>query len=362
METLTWNELRERLVAECRARKWRLPTRERLKKLRDSGQLPKALPLYEKGKRGRSWRFEVSTVGAYIRAEELRRASGKRVQSWKRIEQRERHDILRAWLADPDAPIPRNAIAEALEEFSALIRGFAPTLYPYIERPVGPFEDDRLDGAHTAIESVLDAGNIHDDLRAPAEAMLEILTFRDEDGNADDVNLAELLEPVRQRAGPFGRLGGIEGICGIVREIPLNELLTQPRKLLDAVTDDELRESARTFAGLFHSLERIANVASVIMNVIEKAKANETLRSDVRLDWLKPVTDGASLIKKQAQSELWATLLCGSALVNIWRIRKDPDSLIGLRTAIQTIDTLATMVEQTNFVKNEKKSAPALNP
>jgi hypothetical protein len=362
MEPLTWKELRERLAVECRARKWPPPSRQRLKKLRDSGQLPKALPLYEKGKRGRSSRFEASTVVAYIRAEELRRASGKRVQSWKRIEQRERHDVLRAWLANPDAPIPRDAVAEALEEFSGLIRGFAPTIYPYIERPVGPFEDDRLDGAHTAIESVLDAGNIHDDLRAPAEAILRILVFRDEAGNADDVDLAELLEPVRQRAGPFGRLSGVEGICSIVREIPFNELLTQPRKLLDAVTDDELRESTRTFAGLFRSLERVANVASVIMSVLEKAKANETLRSDVRLDWLKPVTDGASLIKKQAQSELGATLLCGSALVNIWRIRKDPDSLIGLRTAVQTIDTFATMVEHTSFAKKEKKLPPALNP
>jgi hypothetical protein len=318
--------------------------------------------LYEKGKRGRSWRFEAGTVAAYVRAEELRRASGKRVRSWKRIEQRERHDVLRAWLADTDAPIPRNAIAEALEEFSGLIRGFAPTLHPFIERPVELFEDDRLDGAHTAIESVLDAGNIHGDLRAPAEAMLRILAFRDEDGNADDVDLAELLEPVRQRSGPFGRLGDIRGICGIVREIPLNELLTQPRKLLDAVTDDELRESARTFAGLFRSLERVANVASVILGVLEKAKANESLRSDVRLDWLKPVAEGASLLKQQAQSELGATLLCASALVNIWRIRRDPDALIGLRTAVQTIDALATMVEQTSFGKNEKKLTPALNP
>lgn len=354
---LTYEELRERLLAECRARKWRPPSRQRLKKLRDTGQLPKAIPLYEKGKRGRSWRFEPSTVAAYIRTEELRRASGKRVRSWKRSEQRERHDILRAWLANPDAPIPRNAIAQGLEDFSGLIRGFVPTIYPYIEHPVLMSEDDRLEGAHTAIESVLDTGNLHGELRALAEALLRILVFRDEDGNADDVDLAELLESVRQKAGPFGRLSGIEGICSIVHEIPFNELLTQPRNLLDAVTDDELRESTRTFAGLFRSLERVADVASVVMSVLEKAKANEDLRGDVRLDWLKPITEGASLLKKQAQSEFGATLICGSALVNIWRIRKDPDSLIGLRTTVQTIDSFATLVEQTSFAKKKSTAA-----
>lgn len=349
METLTRKELRERLAAECRARRWRVPSQKRLKKLRDTEQLPKAIPYYEKGKRGRSWLYDASTVAAYVRAEERRRASGKRVRSWKLTDRKEKAAALRQWLARPEHPVPRELIGETLEDVSKLFQQIAAALYTYVERPVGPLEDDRLDGAHAAIESTLDASGLRDEMRAAAEALLRILIFRDEQGDAEDVDLAELLEPIRQRAGPFTSFSGVSSICEAVSAMPLNELLTRPRQLLDQVTDEELLASTQATAGLFHAIERIANVANVIMEVVTKARGDERLRGDVRLDWFKAITDGARALTTFVQSDLAPSFICASALANVWLFRSDSNRLQGVHVMVNTMGTFASIVEQSSF-------------
>jgi hypothetical protein len=350
MGDLTYDELTSRLGAECGKRRWRVPSKPRLKKLRSAQVLPEAK------RYGREWRYPAETVAAYIRAEEVRRSTGKRVRSWKLVERRDKVHTLRAWLADLDQPVPRELIAEMLEELSTVLRRFAPVLYGYVENPVGPLEDDRLAGAHAAIEATLDAANLRDDLRAPAEALLQILIFRDEAGNAEDIDLAELLEPVRQQAGPLASLGGgIVGICGIVREIPLNELLTRPRGVLDGVTDEELRISAQVSAGLLGAFERVAMVANKIVTTAEKARSDDRVRGDVRLDWLAPIANGASSIVKILQSDFGSSIVCALALVSIWRFRLDPKALDGSRTLVQTINAFASLVEQATYVKTKPR-------
>ena len=355
METLTADELEKRLKIECKARRWKVPSAKRLKKLREAGQLPKAIPANDKGKRGRSWRYDPDTIPAFVRAEEARRASGKRVRSWKLVELHERRDALRGWFEDLDAPVPREVIAEHLDAFSDLFRKIAPTIFPYVEHPVGPLDDDRLDDVHTAIEAMLDANNMQGEWRDAAEALLHLLTLRDEAGNADDTELAELIEPLRAKAGPFGRLGGgIAGLCGIVREIPLNGLLTKPRTLLDAVTDDELRACVRGYVRLFRAIERMANVATTMITTIDKAQSHPALRGNPRLSWCQPIADGTIWMTSLLQSELGDTLLCASALVNIWRVRLDPTALIGMQIATQSIETFAGLVEQFASAKKQQ--------
>ena len=357
METLTRKELSERLATECRARKWRVPSQKRLKKLRDTEQLPKATPHYEKGKRGRSWRYDASTIAAYVLAEERRRASGKRVRSWKLIDQREKTGVIRDWLARLDDPIPRETIASELEAFAGLFRRIAAAVFDYVEHPVGPFDDDRLEGAHTAIESMLDGSSLTGEMRAAAEALLRILVFRDEDGNAEDFDLAELLAPIRQKAGPFAAIGnGMVGICAIVRDIPLNELLTHPRSLLEHVSDEELRQSARMSVNLFSAIERIAKIAPVILAVVDKARSNEATRGDARIDWCKPIADGAAAITRFLKSDLTPSLLCACALINVWLIRRDPNTPIGANLMTASITNFAQIVEQSSFA-NRKPAA-----
>lgn len=361
MDLLTADELEKRLKAACKARKWPTPSAKRLKKLREAGQLPKAVSTNEKGKRGRSWRYDAETVAAYVRAEEARRASGKRVRSWKRVEHHERRDALRVWFENLDAPVPREIIAASLDMFSGLFRKVAPTIFPFVEHPVGPHDDERLEDLHTEIESMLDSNNVRGEWRVGAEGVLRILTLRDEAGNADDTELAELIEPLRAKAGPFGRLGGgIVGLCSIVREIPLNGLLTQPRALLDAVTDDELRACVRENVRFFRAIERMANVASTMIATIDKALSKDVaFHSDPRFSWCQPIADGAIWMASLLQSELGDTLLCGSALVNVWRARIDPTALSGMQTATQSIETFAGLVE--HFISTKKQQRPQLN-
>lgn len=358
METLTLKELRDRLATECRARKWRVPSQKRLKKLRDTEQLPKAIPHYEKGKRGRSWLYDASTVAAYVLAEERRRASGKRVRSWKLVAQREKTEALRAWLAQLDDPVPRETIGSELDGFAALFRQIAATAYDYVEHPVGPYEDDRLDGAHMAIESMLDGSSLRGEVREFAEALLQMLVFRDEDGNAEDVGLAELLAPIREKAGPFAFIGnGLAGIRRVVREIPLNELLTHPRSLLEHVSDEELRQSARMSVPLFKAIERIANVAPAILTVVVKAQSNEQVRGDARIDWCKPIADGAIAITRFLQSDLAPSLLCACALVNVWLIRRDAETPMNANLVTSNLTNFAQIVEESSFAK-PKPAAP----
>jgi hypothetical protein len=349
MSLLTYVELREQLVAACRARKWRPPTQQRLKKLRESGQLPKSVAHYEKGRRGRLWLYESSTIAAYIRAEEQRRASGSRVRSWKVIEQREKAEVLRDWIAKMNDHIPRDAIGDALEEFAALFRRIAAGAYAYVEDPVGPLDDDRLDGAHTAVESALDTSGVNADFRPLVEALLQILVFRDEDGNAEDVDLPELLAPFREKAGPFAAISGIAGVRQIVADIPLNDLLTRPRTLLAEANDDELRRSLRMTVGFFNAMERLAKVANAILTVIGKAKSDDRLRDDVRVDWGKPIAEGATAISNLLQSDFAPVLTCASALVNVWLIRRKPDAELGADLVTGTINKFASTVEQSSF-------------
>jgi hypothetical protein len=352
METLTRIELRDRLATECRARKWRVPSQKRLKKLRDTEQLPKAIPHYEKGKRGRSWLYDASTVEAYVLAEERRRASGKRVRSWKLVEQREKTQVIRDWLERLDDPIPRETIASELEAFAGLFHRIAAAVFDYVEHPVGPLDDDRLEGAHTAIESMLSGSTLTGETRAAAEALLRILIFRDEEGNAEDFDLAELLAPIRQKAGPFAIIGnGMAGICKIVREIPLNALLTHPRALLEQVSDGELRQSARMTLPLFAAIERIAKVAPVILAVVEKARSHEKLRNYARIEWCKPIADGSAAVARFMQSEFTPSLLCASALLNVWLIRRDADALLGTSILTTQMADFAQIVEGSKFAK-----------
>ncbi len=249
-------------------------------------------------------------------------------------------------------------IASALEGFAGILRQFAPDLYGYIEHPVGPLEDDRVEGAHIAIESVLDASGLRDDTRAAAEAVLQMLIFRGEDGNAEDFDLSELLAPIKQRAGPFAALGGIPGLRGLVCEIPANELLTHPSELLERVSDQELRDSIRMTTALFSAIERVANVAKRVMVVVEKARTDERLRGDVRIDWCKPIVDGATAVANFLQSDLAPTILCSCALVNVFLIRNNPNTIADGASVTGSIATFASAIEQSNFAK---KTIPALN-
>ena len=355
MELLTADELGKRLKAACKARKWPVPSAKRLKKLREAGQLPKAVSASGKGKRGRTWLYDAETVALYIRAEEASRASGKRVRSWKLVAEHERRDALRAWFDNLDAPIPREVIAERLETFAGLFRQIAPAIVPFVEHPVGPLDDERLGDLHAAIESMLDSNNVQEQWRAAAEALLQLLTLRDEEGNADNTGIAELLEPIREKAGPFGRLGGgIVGLCAIFREIPLNRLLTEPRALLAAVTDDELRACVRVNVRLFRAVERMANVARVMLATIDKAQSSGAIHGDPRVFWCQPIADGTVGMTYLLRSELGDTLLCASSLLNVWRIRLDPWALQGLQTVIQSIETFASLVE--HFIAGRSNS------
>ncbi len=359
MGDLTYSELRAELVAACKARRWRPPSRQRLKKLRDTGQLPNAIPFYEKGRRGRSSRFPKSTVDAYIRTEELRRASGKRVRSWKLAGQRESASIIRAWLSHTAEPVPREILAKELEGLASSLRLLAPVLYSCIERPIGPREDDRVEEAHTAIEQVLDASGVRAESRPAAEAVLQLLIFRDEDGAAEDFDLSELLEPIRQRAGPFARIGGVPGLRRMVLDIPINRLLTHPTQVLDGVTDQELRDSARMTKALFDAAERVANVAKRIMEVAEKARKDERLRSDVRIEWFKPIVDGTTAIAKFLQSDLAPTFIAMGALANVFLIRSNPNTLANGSVVTNSITGFASLVERSQIPNTENT---ALNP
>jgi hypothetical protein len=349
---VTFEELRAQLVLACKMRKWPVPSRKRLKKLRDAEQLPAAIKTYEKGKRGCVWRFPESTVAAYLRTEELRRASGKRVRSWKRAGQRERGAALRPWLAKPETPVPRDLIGDELQAFADLFRHVAPAVYPYVERPVVPAEDERLDGAHAAIESTLDAMGLPPEWRPTVEAMLQLLVFREESGNAEDVDLAELLEPIRQRAGPFSAISGVAGICRIVHDIPLNEVLTNPRGLLARVSDQELQESTRRITSIFDALERVAKVTSIVMNVVKKARSNEDVRGDPRLDWFKPMMDAAKALTSLLHSDFTPAILCACAVTNVWLARENPNLQAEANVMVGSIAGFANLVEQSSFAKN----------
>lgn len=347
---ISYLELRARLAAECRARRWRPPSRRRLNELREADQLPPAIRVYEKGKRGCSWLYEASTVAAYVRAETLRRASGKRVRSWKLVASRERTQALCEWLAQPDLPVPRDIISDVFEGFARLWGQIASGVYSRVDRPVGPFEDSRLTGAHNAIDSMLNAAELTGASRPIAEALLRLLIFRDEDGNAENADLEEFLEPIRQQAGPFWHAGdGIIGLCRIVRDVPINELLTHPRALLEALSDDELRASIRMTVSLAAATERLSTVANVLVADVEKARANGW--NDVGPDWCKPVAKGAAKIARFIKSEEAPWVLCAIALVNVWLVRRDPDGVQpGMALLTGIIAGLAAAIEQSRNV------------
>jgi hypothetical protein len=344
MSELSYDELRKRLAAECRPRKWRLPSRRRLKKLRCANQLPPAISVYEKGKR--VWRYPANTIAAYIRTEELRRESGgKRVRSWNLIATREKSQVLREWLAQPDLPVPRDLIAEVFEGFSRLFSQLASGVYSHVERPVGPFEDSRIDGAHNAIDSMLDAADLNGPLRNAADALLQMLIFRDEDGNAENVDLEELLEPIRQQAGPFWLAGKeIIGLCSIFRDAPINEFLTHPRALLEAVSDGDLRASVQTIVNLAAAIELLAELATVIISHGEKARSAGW--NVVPLDWFKPLAKVAASIPRFIGSEEAPWLLCASALVNVSIIRRDPNAQAGIASLTASLGRLAAETGQ----------------
>lgn len=350
---LSYEQLRARLVDECRSRKWRPPSRARLKKLRDSEQLPPAVAHYTKGRRGCEWRYPLATVDGYIRAEELRRASGKRVQSWKLTTRREKTAKVRAWLSNLDGPVPRDAIGDALSDFASLFRQIAPAVYPYVERPVTPADEDRMEDAHTAVESTLEGWALSDEWRPVVEALLQVLIFRDEAGNAENIELAELLEPIRQRAGPFARFGTTNEICNIVREIPLNGLLTHPSDLLAQVSDEEFRSCARIITGLFGVIERVANVAKAVTRVVEKARSDERTSGDVRLDWFKPITEGTISMTKLLNSDFAAAIVCASALTHVWLARQNPGLQGGAATVMASIGGFASLVESSDIAKQQ---------
>jgi hypothetical protein len=129
------------------------------------------------------------------------------VRSWKLAARRESASVICAWLSHPEEPIPREVLAQELEGLASALRLFVPVLYACIERPIGPREDDRVEEAHTAIEQVLDASGLRAESRPAAEAILQLLIFRDEDGKAEDFDLSELLEPIRQTRRPICTTG-----------------------------------------------------------------------------------------------------------------------------------------------------------
>lgn len=321
MADLSYDELRRQLKAECRARRWRVPSRGRLTDLRAAGRLPPAIRC--KGE----WRYEESTVAAYVHAEELRRASGKRVRSWKLVASRERTAALREWFVQPDLPVPRDLIGDGLEELPRLFRRVAPALYPYVEKPIGAFEDSRLKGAHDAIDAMLDAAGLTGDARAAAEALLQMLIFRDEDGNAENIDLGELLEPINRKMGAFAfsRLGdGIAGLCRVIRETPINELLTHPCALLDSVSDDEFRVSARAIRELSAAIQRFAEGATLV----------------------RPIAKRAAAIQKFLRSDEASWLLCAIALVTIWPVRRNPNARMEVGSLAATVAGFASRLEQ----------------
>jgi hypothetical protein len=315
-------------------------------RLRESGQLPKAVAIHEKGRRGKSWRYAPETVEAYVRAEEHRRASGKRVRSWKQVAHREKNQIIREWLADPNSAVPREIIIEELERLALLFRSVASAAYGFVENPVGPLEDDRLEDAHTAIEAMLAGSNLSGEWRSSAEALLQMLIFRGEEGEAEDFDLPELLAPLRQRSGPFGTLMSVKSIGESFTTLPVNELLTHPRELLAAVTDDDLRLSAQTVNAMFSGIARVAELASVVLDVATLAQKDEKTRDDQRIGWCRTIAEGCKAITNILESDLAPSILCAVAVANVWMLRKDPNAMKNALFVGSTINNFADVVDE----------------
>lgn len=359
MNPLSRWELREQLRAECRKRRWRMPSDTRLKVLRDAGQIPKAIPVYEKGRRGRSWLYPPETVAEYLRAEEARRSSGKRVRSWKLVQRKEKLKTILEW-AHNGGTVPRKVIRDELEavrgtfcEHPAIRK-----LYPYIAKPVMAHEDNRLDGAHTAIEAVLSVRGpkgetFIEPARSLAEALLRILIFRDESGDAEDVDFAELIEPIRERAGPFAFMAS--SLCGVVREMPLNELLISPGSLLDRFSDGELTKSANVFSKFLVAIEQLSRSArALVLNASSREAEN-----DVRLTWGAPIAEGASWFSKQVQSDNRAWLISAASIIGAFHERNKPGALDDLAQLVRNIETLASVIEQFNRLRTAPLAAPS---
>lgn len=352
---LTDDELQAEIAKACRTRKWRPPKRRRLQKIRDAGWLPKAIPFYEKGRRGASYRYEVGTVAAYIRAEELRRANGGKLPSRKLVAQRERLQVVREWLAQPNLPVPRGVIGDELEAWSRLFAQAAPALYPYLQCPVSEGQDERLEAADTAIDSTLDTSGLDADTRDLAEALLRMLIFRKQDGSAEHLDLDALLAAIFQQAGRFARVAdGVDGLCRLVRDVPINGLLVRPRALLETVTDEEFRTSARMTMSLAAALERAAKLAKFIVADLENARVERAKRNewfDARADWCKPVVKAAALITRFLHSEQAPWLLCAIALVNVWCIRANPKTQVDVASMTADLTVLASTAESRASLK-----------
>jgi hypothetical protein len=345
MADLTYNELEERLAAACSERGWQPPTRGRLKKLRDSEQLPKAIATYEKGRRGTIWRYDPTTVDAYLRCEEHRLATGSRVRSWKHVERAEQHRVILDWLKNPETPIPRETIAEELESFASRFQSIAAAAYSFVENPVGAYDDDRLEGAHIAIESMLEGSQLRGEWRSAADGLLQVLVFRDDEA-VEFTDLPELIEPLRKRMGPFSSLFSASSIREAFVNLPVNELVTRPRDLLASVTDDELRQSAQVTLGMFNAIGRLAEVAQVVLLIADAAQKNEETRGDLRIDWFRVIAEGAKAVGKILKSDIAPSILSGAAIVNVWMLRNQPDSRANAHSVTSTFDTFTRTVEE----------------
>jgi hypothetical protein len=97
--------------------------------------------------------------------------------------------------------------------------------------------------------------------------------------------------------------------------------------VLNGVPDPELRDAARMTKALFDAVERVANVAKRVMEVAEKARRNERLRGDIRIEWFKSIVDGTTAVAKFLQSDLAPTFVAMGALGNVFLIRNNSNTL-----------------------------------
>lgn len=346
MADLSYGELRTKLAAECRARRWRLPSRLRLQKLRNVNQLPPLIRVYEKGRRGCSWRYPSSTVAAYIRTEELRRASGKRVRSWKLVEQQETAQAVLAWIRHA-GPVPRESLLKLLQACPDRLRktNLGAALFGYIETPLGDADsNERLKRHISTIESTLDAADLDKTFHDLADCFLTLVTTRDETGLPDNRSLFELLAPYREVIGPFWTIGPglLNGLSRVLQDAPINELFTSPSTVLDRLTDAELNDAAHAVSQFVKALERLARVEKMLTTLVDSQY------EDVRWRWCIPIVGVASWMEKSLLRDPLSSayVIAGMSAATACMAKPNPKGLDGLRMVAAILESVAASIER----------------
>jgi hypothetical protein len=88
------------------------------------------------------------------------------------------------------------------------------------------------------------------------------------------------------------------------------------------------------------------------MNVVKKARSNEDVRGDPRLDWFKPMMDAAKALTSLLHSDFTPAILCACAVTNVWLARENPNLQAEANVMVGSIAGFANLVEQSSFAKN----------